>query len=92
MSDGPLRILPRVTERNAHFWQGGAEGALRFLRCGACATWIHPPQPRCPECLGESLVPKILLSSPSTREISFCRPASNLLVRARSLLISDASD
>lgn len=44
----PFRILPRVTETNAHFWEGGRDGELRFLRCRACGTWIHPPSPICP--------------------------------------------
>lgn len=48
----PFRILPAVTPENEHFWKGGAEGELRFLCCRDCATWIHPPAPVCPVCLG----------------------------------------
>ena len=55
MSELPFRLLPRVTAENEHFWTGGAEGELRLLYCTACRTWIHPPQPICPECLGESI-------------------------------------
>jgi len=55
VSDKPVRLLPRVTPENQHYWTGGAEGELRFLRCGACETWIHPPQPVCPECLSKDL-------------------------------------
>jgi uncharacterized OB-fold protein len=51
----PFRVLPELTERNAHFWTGGAEGELRFLRCVACHYWIHPPAPICPACLGRDL-------------------------------------
>ncbi len=51
----PFRVLPRVTEANAHFWQGGREGRLQFRRCRACGTYIHPPSPRCPECLSKDL-------------------------------------
>lgn len=51
----PFRVLPRVTSLTEHFWTGGAEGELRFLRCRACRTWIHPPSPRCPACLGRDL-------------------------------------
>ena len=47
----PFRILPAVTPENEHFWLGGAEGELRFLRCADCRYWIHPPQPICPDCL-----------------------------------------
>ncbi|MGH0032286.1 MAG: Zn-ribbon domain-containing OB-fold protein [Myxococcota bacterium] len=46
----PFRVLPRVTERNAHFWQGGRDGELRFLHCGDCDTFVHPPAPVCPDC------------------------------------------
>ena len=55
MSDKPFRVLPRVTESNEHFWRGGAEGELRFLRCEACRTWVHPPTPVCPACHGKGL-------------------------------------
>ena len=53
-----FRILPRVTEENAHFWRGGATGELRILRCQACREWIHPPQPLCPGCLSSELTPE----------------------------------
>ncbi len=51
----PLRILPAVTPANEHFWTGGADGELRFLRCKACDHWLHPPGPICPACLGREL-------------------------------------
>jgi len=51
----PFRILPAVTPENEHFWHGGGEGELRFLHCRACDTFVHPPQPRCPGCLGAEL-------------------------------------
>lgn len=50
MDAKPFRVLPRVTRANEHFWRGGADGKLQLLRCEACATWIHPPQPVCPAC------------------------------------------
>ncbi len=52
---GPFRVLPRVTAANEHFWRGGAEGRLQFLRCVACGYWIHPPQPVCPSCYRKEL-------------------------------------
>ena len=58
MDDGgarPFRVMPAVTPENEHFWQGGAEGELRFLRCDDCRTWIHPPAPICPACLSRSI-------------------------------------
>ncbi len=54
----PFRILPRVTPENEHFWQGGAEGELCFLRCMPCREWIHPPAPLCPACHSRELVPE----------------------------------
>ena len=58
MSDKPFRLLPHLTPLNRHFWTGGADGELRFLRCGACRTWIHPPSPRCPACLSTQVGPE----------------------------------
>jgi len=58
MADKPFRVLPRVTEQNEHFWRGGAEGELRFLRCQNDGYWIHPPAPICPECLGKNIAPE----------------------------------
>jgi len=57
MSEPPFRVLPRVTDANRHFWTGGAEGLLRFLRCAPCGTFVHPPAPVCPECLSRELAP-----------------------------------
>lgn len=51
----PFRILPAVTPENEHFWTGGAAGELRFLRCKPCGTYVHPPAPVCPDCLGNEL-------------------------------------
>ena len=55
MADKPFRVLPRVTDQNEHFWRGGAEGELRFLRCQNDGYWIHPPAPICPRCLKKDL-------------------------------------
>lgn len=56
-SDKPFRILPHVSGENEHFWRGGADGELRFLRCADCDYYVHPPAPVCPECLGRELAP-----------------------------------
>jgi uncharacterized OB-fold protein len=53
----PFRVLPEITPSNRHFWTGGAEGELRFLRCGSCRYLIHPPSPRCPRCLAIEVAP-----------------------------------
>ena len=54
------RVLPRLDAVNRFFWTGGADGQLRFLKCGACATFIHPPQPLCPHCLSEVVAPAVV--------------------------------
>jgi uncharacterized OB-fold protein len=58
VSDKPFRVLPLVTPQNEHFWRGGERGELRFLRCGACRTWVHPPSPVCPACYARELAPE----------------------------------
>jgi uncharacterized OB-fold protein len=56
---GPaLRLLPRLEPENEFFWTSGADGRLRFLRCRACRTFVHPPSPRCPDCLSSELAPE----------------------------------
>ena len=58
---GPvLRLLPRVEPENEFFWTSGEDGHLRFLRCQACRTYIHPPAPRCPACLSVELAPEVV--------------------------------
>jgi uncharacterized OB-fold protein len=47
--------MPAVTPENEHFWTGGAQGKLQFLRCDDDGTLIHPPAPRCPKCLGKNV-------------------------------------
>ncbi len=51
----PFRILPRLTDANREFWQGGEVNELRFWRCQDCAQYIHPPLPICPSCHGKNL-------------------------------------
>lgn len=51
----PFRLLPQLDDRNRPFWTGGADGALRLWRCDDCGYWIHPPGPRCPQCLSTAL-------------------------------------
>ncbi len=54
----PFRVLPKVTKQNEHFWQGGADGRLHLLRCRSCGRYVHPPAPRCPDCLGKDVAPE----------------------------------
>jgi uncharacterized OB-fold protein len=58
MSDKPFRVLPAVDSENEHFWRGGKQGELRFLRCDDCRSYVHPPAPLCPDCLGRALTPE----------------------------------
>lgn len=55
MAERTIRLLPALTPENQHFWTGGAQGELRFLRCARCRHLIHPPAPVCPECLSREL-------------------------------------
>jgi uncharacterized protein len=56
---GPsIRVLPRLDDANRFFWTSGSDGRLRFLRCGACRRFVHPPVPRCPYCLESALAPE----------------------------------
>ena len=54
------RIAPAPDLRTEFFWTGGKEGELRFQRCEACRSFIHPPQPRCPDCLGEKIAVEVV--------------------------------
>ncbi|HEX7742298.1 MAG TPA: OB-fold domain-containing protein [Sphingobium sp.] len=51
------RMLPQLGPDNRFFWTSGADGALRFLQCRDCATFIHPPRPICPKCQSEAVEP-----------------------------------
>lgn len=52
------RTLPQITEINRYFWCAGSDGQLHILRCGSCATWIHPYAARCPKCGSAALSPQ----------------------------------
>lgn len=54
-TDVPFRILPRLTDRNRDFWQGGERGELCFWRCQDCGYYVHPPLPVCPACHSKRL-------------------------------------
>ena len=58
MIEKPFRVLPKVTQQNEHFWQGGADGRLHLLCCQSCGRYVHPPSPRCPGCLGRDVAPE----------------------------------
>ena len=58
MADKPFRILPELTDRNRHFWQGGRDGRLVLLRCQSCGYYLHPPTPVCPRDRSKNLAPE----------------------------------
>jgi uncharacterized OB-fold protein len=37
------------------YWAGAARGELCIPRCSACGRYVWYPEPRCPDCAGESL-------------------------------------
>ena len=47
MDDFPA---PPVTELTAPYWDGLAEGELRFQRCRTCRNAWLPPREECPRC------------------------------------------
>jgi uncharacterized OB-fold protein len=51
--DSATRRLPASDGDGAFYWTAGAKGRLLIGRCAACARYIHPPLPRCPECGGQ---------------------------------------
>ena len=57
-TEKPFRMLPRLTDRNRHFWTGGEHNELRFLRCQECGYYLHPPTPLCPVCHSKNLAPE----------------------------------
>jgi uncharacterized OB-fold protein len=60
MSQEFERPVPALTPENRFFWTGGADGRLRFQRCQACRTYLHPPQPNCPNCLSAEIAPEVV--------------------------------
>jgi uncharacterized protein len=61
LARGPaIRLLPRLDQDNRFFWTSGSDGRLRFLRCHQCSSYVHPPAPRCPECLSDDLSPEVV--------------------------------
>jgi uncharacterized protein len=50
--------VPQITDENGAFWTGGRDGELLIIRCTSCGYWIHPPTPRCPQCLSDAVEPQ----------------------------------
>jgi uncharacterized protein len=49
--------VPQVNDDNRAFWTGGRDGELLIARCNDCGYYIHPPSPRCPQCLSDDVAP-----------------------------------
>lgn len=49
--------VPQINDDNRPFWTGGRDGELRIVRCNECGYYIHPPSPRCPQCLSDDVAP-----------------------------------
>jgi uncharacterized OB-fold protein len=45
--------LPEVTDLSRPYWDGLAEGELRFQRCSQCQKAWLPPREQCPRCLSD---------------------------------------
>ncbi len=54
------RKLPKLEPESTFFWQSGADGHLRILRCDDCGRYQHPPFPRCPACGSEAVAPTVV--------------------------------
>ena len=52
------RMVPLDDPLTRFFWLSGKDGRLRFLRCGACGYYSHPPTARCPRCLSHEIAPR----------------------------------
>jgi uncharacterized OB-fold protein len=50
--------MPQITLETEFFWESGADGTLRLLRCQSCAYFVHPPSPRCPRCGSSNVAPE----------------------------------
>ncbi|MEV0084043.1 Zn-ribbon domain-containing OB-fold protein [Saccharopolyspora sp. NPDC050642] len=47
--------MPIPTALSEPFWQGCAEGELRYQHCTQCGAAVFKPQSHCPQCLSERL-------------------------------------
>lgn len=43
-------LFPEITELNAPFWEGLAQGEVRLQKCGKCAAHQYPAETFCYEC------------------------------------------
>ncbi len=50
-----LKPLPKPTPISRPFWEAARRHELMLQRCAACATFVHYPRPRCPQCFSDRL-------------------------------------
>jgi uncharacterized OB-fold protein len=48
-------LFPEITELNASFWQGLAQGEVRLQKCGTCGAHQYPAETFCYECGAQDL-------------------------------------
>src|SRR5262245_57818986 len=58
VTGGEVPPVPVPSDLTRFFWEGVAEGRLRFLRCPACGHYIPYPRTVCNRCLSEDLAPE----------------------------------
>lgn len=80
ISEKPFRLLPALSPENRHYWTGGKEGELRFLRCQECSYYIHPPSPRCPQCLTKNVAPEAVSGRGAVKTFTISVHAFNPMV------------
>jgi uncharacterized OB-fold protein len=52
-----MAVAPAPDPETGWYFEAARHGRLEILRCRACGTWIHYPQPRCPVCRGDDVAP-----------------------------------
>lgn len=51
------RAIPAPDPLADFFWDSGADGVLRILRCTSCGYYLHPPTVPCANCLSAEAAP-----------------------------------
>ncbi len=53
--EGFGELFPEITELNAPFWNGLAQGEVRLQKCGGCGVHQYPAESFCYECGAQDL-------------------------------------
>jgi uncharacterized OB-fold protein len=73
LTDTPRRHLPELTPENRFFWLAGEQGELRFMHCGACRFYVHPPLPICPRCQSREVRPEAVSGRATVASVTINR-------------------